>query len=127
MIERRQRQTGEAFLGCRRFPSCRGTLPIAAGTLATAERKKSSDYKLSQGGRYARSLPDLVELLIARRIGRNLTTREGCATQVLAVVGLLAVLYLLVASGALAWILTTFASWFAHQIKLPGAASPTPG
>ncbi len=30
MVQRRNRATGEAFLGCPRFPACRGTRPLEA-------------------------------------------------------------------------------------------------
>jgi hypothetical protein len=81
---------------------------------------------LSAGGRYARSFPDLVELVIARRLGRTLSRKEGCLVQGLALIGLVLAVYLFVASGAFIWIVTRFADWFAHQVRLPGGPTPSP-
>jgi hypothetical protein len=82
--------------------------------------------ELSTGGRNARNVPDLVELVIARRLGRTLSRKEGCLVQGLALVGLLVAIYLVAVSGAFMWFVTTFAEWFASQVTLPGAPTPSP-
>src|SRR5688500_11152279 len=49
MTLRHNRQTGEPFLGCSRFPRCRGTRPApAAGQVAGHTPAR---YRLSLGGR----------------------------------------------------------------------------
>jgi hypothetical protein len=81
---------------------------------------------LSAGGRYARDFPDLVELLVARRLGRSLSRKEGCLVQVVALIALFGAIYLFVASGAFMWIVTWVAEWMAGQFKFQIGGSPTP-
>ena len=122
MVERRERSSGAGFLGCSRFPECRGTRPIGG----QRDKAASRHIELSTGGRNARNVPDLVELVIARRLGRTLSRKEGCLVQGLALVGLLVAIYLVAVSGAFMWFVTTFAEWFASQVTLPGAPTPSP-
>jgi len=82
--------------------------------------------KLSTGDRYAKTFPDIVELLIARRLGRTLSCREGCLVQAIALIGLFVAIYLFAVSGAFMWIVTTFAHWYASQFHFPGAPAPSP-
>jgi ssDNA-binding Zn-finger/Zn-ribbon topoisomerase 1 len=127
MVARLNSATGEAFLGCSRFPACRGTRPMpGAGTDALGPSTRSKRVELSTGGRYARSFPDLVELVIARSLGRTLSRKEGCLVEGLALVGLLVAIYLFAVSGAFMWVVTTFAEWFSSQVRLPGAPTPSP-
>ena len=125
MVERRNSTTGEAFYGCSRYPTCRGTRqasPSAPGLGPVRPER----VKLSTGGRYARTFPDLVELLVARRLGRTLSVKQGCLVQGVALIGLLVALYLFVISGAFMWIVTTVAHWYASQVHLSGAPTTSP-
>ena len=122
MLERRERTSGTSFFGCCRFPECRGTRPIAG----LADKADPKPVELGTGGRYARTFPDVVELLMARRLGRSLSRKEGCLVQGLALVGLLFAIYLFAVSGAFMWLVTTFAEWYASQVTLPGAPTPSP-
>ena len=84
---------------------------------------RPTGYKLSGGGR-ARNLPDVVELLVARAIGRNLTPIQGCIVQVLAVVVFAGLLYALFVSGLFMRVAETFAQWYANQVFPPPSAAP---
>jgi hypothetical protein len=130
MVVRHNRATGEDFWGCSRFPSCRGTRLIgAAAPKATSARSprapRPTKYRLSLGGR-PKGLGDSSELVVARMIGRNLSKREGCLVQGLAVLLFFAVVYWFFTSGLFLTVVTAFSEWYAHQIRLPGAATPTP-
>ena len=128
MVVRRNSSTGEPFLGCSQFPACRGTRPLRSGAVADRRpnRARSARVRLSTGGRYARDFPDVMELLVARLVGRTLSRSEGCLVQVLALLGLLAIVYLFVASGAFMWIVTWVSEWLAGQFKFQIGGSPTP-
>jgi hypothetical protein len=80
---------------------------------------------LAFGGR-PRDVGDYGELLVARVIGRNLTLREGCLVQLVALIVVLAAIYLIVASGLYLTVVKTVADWYAHQFRLPGPPTPTP-
>jgi len=82
--------------------------------------------RLSSGGRYAKSLPEVVEVVFARLIGRDLGTWEGCAVQLLALVVFAAVVYWVFASGLFAAILTPIAEWYAHQLHFGPVPTPSP-
>ena len=126
MLTKTNRSTGDQFLGCSRFPDCRGTRPSATGhSPARAGRQARPRYRLSAGGR-ARTLPDYVELLVARGIGRNLSPRQGCAVQILAVVVVGFVLWAFFASGLATQASRLFAEWYAGQIHLGPSPSPSP-
>lgn len=125
MVERANGQTGERFLGCTRFPGCRGTRPAAPGASAAAVASRPR-YKLSAGGRYARNLPDVVELLVARAIGRNLTPIQGCIVQILAVVVFAALVYALFVSGLFMRIVDPFVQWYASQMQIGPAPTSAP-
>jgi hypothetical protein len=122
MVERTNRESGEPFLGCSRFPACRGTRPMPAGAEASAPIRPTR-YKLSGGGR-ARNLPDVVELLVARAIGRNLTPIQGCIVQVLAVVILVGLVYALFVSGLFMRVVEPFAHWYSSQVFPTPTAAP---
>ncbi len=126
MVERRNGATGAPFLGCGRYPECRGTRPIASPSQPAGNGSRQARVELSTGGRYARSFPDLVELVVARRLDRTLSRKEGCLVQGLALVGLLVAIYLFAVSGAFMWIVTTFANWFSSQVHLQGTPTPSP-
>jgi ssDNA-binding Zn-finger/Zn-ribbon topoisomerase 1 len=128
MTERRNRRTGEAFLGCTRFPDCRGTRPLAPSVRLGGGKPSSARpirYRLSLGGR-PKGFADYAELLVARIVGRNLNKREGCLVQGLAIIAFFLLMYWFVASGLLFVITTKIAEWYAHQITLPGLPTPTP-
>lgn len=88
MVERQNRSTGEAFLGCSRFPSCRGTLQIAAPARpcrARTSRRSASKRRRREGW------SDDVEAVVARVIGRDLNAFESL---ILGLVLIAAVLFL---------------------------------
>ena len=127
MLERRNRSTGDTFLGCSRYPGCKGTRPIPAGARPVEQSApRPTRYRLSLGGR-PRGVGDYVELVVARLVGRNLNKREGCLVQGVAIVVFLGLIYWFVASGLMVDLAKIFANWYAHQITLPGAPTPTPG
>ncbi len=70
-------------------------------------------------------MPEVVELLVARAIGRNLSSAEGCAVQIIALIALLAIVYLVVASGLFTAIVTAIAEWYAHQIHFGPTPAPS--
>jgi len=82
--------------------------------------------RLSSGGRYPKNLPEFVEVLVARAIGRDLGAGEGCLVQLVALVAFLAVLYWFVASGLLVAITTTLAKWYAQQVHFGPTPTPVP-
>jgi hypothetical protein len=129
MVRRRKRATGEPFFGCSRFPDCRGTRPIrdveGEGHRGAIPRSRYR-LRLEPNRRYARNVPDVVELLIARRLGRNLRRWEGCLVQSLAIVTVIAVFYWFVASGTLVAITTELTRWYVSQIHISGAPTPSP-
>lgn len=123
MAVRTNSQSGEPFLGCSRFPNCRGTRPLAAGSsTAVASRPR---YKLSTGGK-PRNLPDVVELLVARAIGRNLTPIQGCIVQILAVLILGFLVWALFASGLFIRIVEPFVQWYTSQMHFGPSPSSAP-
>lgn len=124
MRVRTNRDSGEAFLGCSRFPACRGTRPGEATAHLRANRSDSPRrYKLSAGGR-PRGSADYIELLVARAIGRNLTPVQGCVAQILATVIFASVVWAVFASGLILRIVEPVAQWYAEQ-ALP-RRSPSP-
>jgi hypothetical protein len=125
MVERTNRDSGEPFLGCTRFPACRGTRPMPTGAQGRAAVRPTR-YKLSTGGRRARDLPDVVELLVARAIGRNLTPIQGCIVQVLAVAVFGFLVWALFASGLFLRIVEPFAQWYTNQMHFGPTPPPAP-
>jgi Topoisomerase DNA binding C4 zinc finger len=134
MAERRNRQTGDAFLGCTRYPACRGTRPVATtgpssrpGTGASPRVGSSGPgrrHRLSHGGR-PKGWGDDVELIVARLVGRDLKPWEGCVVQLsaLAIVGLFC--WWLFASGTILVLIRPFVDWYASQVHPGPIASPT--
>ena len=119
MVVRHQRSTGEPFYGCTRFPDCRGTRQILErGTIKRISRPatKPSRLRLSTGGRYAKNVPEVAELVVARIIGRDLGRWEGLAVQLIALAAFVGLLYWFFASGLFATILRPFAEWYAEQV-----------
>lgn len=86
-----------------------------------ARATRPTRYKLSAGGR-ARDLPDVVELLVARAIGRNLTPIQGCIVQVLAVVVFAGLVYAFFVSGLFMRVVEPLAQWYTDQVF----STPTP-
>jgi len=82
--------------------------------------------KLSTGGRQARDLPDAVELLVARVIGRNLTPIQGCIVQVLALAVFGFLVWALFASGLILRIVEPLAQWYTSQMHFGPSPSPSP-
>ncbi len=79
-------------------------------------------YKLSMGGR-PKTIPDVVELVVARAIGRNLTPLQGFLVQAVAIVVLVMAVIWLFSSGLFARIVDPFIDWYASQVGLgpPGS------
>lgn len=127
MVARRKRSSGEPFLGCSRFPECRGTRPStgSSGDGPDSGSAKTTRYRLSLGGR-PRGIGDYAELVVARFVGRDLNKREGCLVQAVAILAFIGLLYWFVASGLMVDLAKVFADWYSHQITLPGAPRPTP-
>lgn len=123
MVQRTNRDSGEAFLGCSRFPSCRGTRPFASAARLDARAATRPRYKLSAGGR-ARNVPDMVELLVARAIGRNLTPIQGCIVQVIAVAILAGLVYAFFVSGLFMRVVEPLAQWYTSQVFPTPTAAP---
>jgi ssDNA-binding Zn-finger/Zn-ribbon topoisomerase 1 len=132
MVTRTNRASGDQFYGCSRYPDCQGTRPIMAdrpvavlGGQRPAPRTRSSAppprYQLSAGGR-PRSLPDYVELLVARRLGRNLGPLEGGVVQIVALLAFGVIIYWAFASGLVAQIAELLGRWMASQMHF----GPTP-
>lgn len=117
MVERRNRDTGEPFLGCSRYPSCRGTRPLATAPLSPKSRPRPS-----HGGR-PKGWGDDAELLVARVVGRSLKPWEGCLVQLaaLAIVG--GFLTWLFWSGTFSALIQPLVDWYTTQIVHLG---PTP-
>jgi len=125
MVRRTNRGSGEPFLGCTRFPACRGTRPVSEGALSRVAPRPTR-YKLSTGRRRARDLPDVVELLVARAIGRNLTPVQGCIVQILAVAVIGFLLWAMFASGLFLRIIDPFVQWYTSQMHFGPTPSPAP-
>jgi ssDNA-binding Zn-finger/Zn-ribbon topoisomerase 1 len=131
MVPRTQGATGEPFLGCSRYPSCRGTRPLTSlpgqgAPQRTATQSRRPRRRLSDGRRYARNVPDVAELLVARLIGRDLGKWEGCLVQVVALILFLGLFLWFLSSGLFLAIVQAFSTWFVHQIHLGPAATPIP-
>jgi hypothetical protein len=112
MVTRRNRETGDAFLGCSRFPACKGTRSLGA---APQVRRKPTRYRLSDGGR-PKSLPDYVELIVARRLGRDLTPLQGFAVQALVILVIAGGFWWLLTSGTFFRIIDPFVQWYTHTV-----------
>jgi hypothetical protein len=70
-------------------------------------------------------VPDVAELLVARAMGRNLSKREGCLVQGIALLGLVVVFFWFFTSDLFMSIITAFSDWYAHQLKFPVAPLPS--
>lgn len=126
MLTKTNRSTGDPFLGCSRFPDCRGTRQGATGGYpVTTGRQARPRYRLSAGGR-ARTLPDYIELVVARAIGRNLSPFQGCAVQILALVVIVFALWAFFASGLVFQVIDPIVRWYAGQVHLGPSPSVTP-
>jgi len=117
MVTRRNRSSGEEFLGCSGFPSCRATLAFATGQSSS---RKAAPFKprVWKAGR-RREFGDDMELFVARLLGRNL---GFVGALVLRVVLLVVVLVLMIN------LIGPFSSWFgtffASQIHLAPTTGP---
>src|SRR5688572_18539020 len=111
MVERRNRSSGEFFLGCSRYPDCRGTRPQPGGASRPRGAARQRRPRLSMGGR-PRDLADYSELLVARLVGRDLTKREGCLVQLIALLAFFGLIYWFFTSGLYLTFVTWFAEWY---------------
>ena len=144
MVQRRNRATREAFLGCSRYPACRETRPLpsvetgaspssrpesqpraASSRSAPGASPRRRRPRLSHGGRPS-GWSDDVELIVARLVGRDLGRFEGCVVQLVAILIVAALLWWLFASGTIWALIKPFVDWYVSQIHLGGIASPTP-
>jgi hypothetical protein len=123
MVTRHNRETGEAFLGCPRFPACRGTRQL--GAAAATLHQKPTRYRLSAGGR-PRTIPDVVELLVARRLGRNLGLFHGFLVQAITLLVILAAIWVFVASGLFLDLVNAFSRWYTDLVMSPLRPTPSP-
>jgi hypothetical protein len=96
--------------------------PVARGRKAGVVPRPTR-YKLSAGGR-ARSVPDVVELLVARTIGRDLTPIQGWIVQVLAVAIFAGLVYAFFVSGLFMRVVEPIAQWYASQVFPTPTAAP---
>ncbi len=122
MVTRRNRRTGESFLGCSRFPACHGTRqidhslaafrgtehlpPHRAGT-RRAPGPARARIQLSSGRREPRGAGDDAELIVARLVGRSLTPVQGLPAQVAGVILAALAFYWFLASGTMAQVVTS--------------------
>jgi ssDNA-binding Zn-finger/Zn-ribbon topoisomerase 1 len=113
MVTRHNRETGDAFLGCTRFPDCKGTRSL--GAAAPQLRRKPVRYRLSAGGR-PKSVPDYVELIVARRLGRDLTALQGFAVQALVILVIAGGFFWLLTSGTFIRIIDPIIQWYTHTV-----------
>lgn len=81
---------------------------------------------MSDGRRVARNLPDVAELLVARRLGRDLRPWEGCLVQLLAAAAFFGLVYWFFTSGLFFAVAQPLVDWFVRQIHLGPTRSPTP-
>ena len=132
MVDRRNRATNERFWGCSRYPACHGTRqvesiaaprPTPSRPAQTLRTPTSRRPRLSLGGR-PRSLPDYIELLVARRVGRTLGPMEGCIVQIVALLVFAALVWAAFASDLVTAIAEVFARWYTSVIHLGPAATP---
>lgn len=79
--------------------------------------------RLSLGGR-PRNLPDYVELLVARRVGRTLGPWEGCIVQIIALVVFVVLVWAAFASGLVTAVAEVFARWYTSVVHLGPTAAP---
>jgi hypothetical protein len=119
MVTRHNRETGDAFLGCSRFPACKGTRSLES----KAPQPRRS--RLSGGGR-PKSVPDYVELIVARRLRRDLTPLQGFAVQALVILVIAGGFWWLLTSGTFFRIIDPFIQWYAHTVFPQPPPSMTP-
>jgi ribosomal protein S27AE len=127
MVTRSNRSTGERFLGCSKFPGCKGTRPFPVLTKSIPSgprRARPIRYKLSMGGR-PKGVADHSELLVARLIGRNLTPLQGCLVQIAALAIFSYLAWAFIASGLMFAITDVVARWYASQVHIGPPPSPT--
>jgi hypothetical protein len=104
MVERRNRQDGSAFLGCTRFPACKGTRALTVADNSPAPARVRRRAALSDGGR-PKTFADDVELIAARIVGHTLGPVQAVVLRVVLVVVVVALFIALT---------PTIATWFGH-------------
>jgi hypothetical protein len=77
------------------------------------------------GGR-PRNIPDVVELLVARAIGRNLTPFQGFVVQFVAIILVVLFVMWLFSSGLFFRIVQPFVDWYVTQVGLGPSPTPRP-
>ena len=126
MVERINRDTAEHFLGCARFPECRGTRQISRQQYRAAGGPRRARIRLNSGHRQPRDVGDYSELVVARILGRNLTPMQGCAVQILGAVVFAMAFYWFIASGTMTQLIKVFADWYAGYVMQTLTATPAP-
>jgi ssDNA-binding Zn-finger/Zn-ribbon topoisomerase 1 len=111
MVQRRNRASGEGFLGCSRYPSCRATLAFVPGP-DDVVRRAPFRPRVWKGGR-RRDLGDDAELMVARLLGRNLGFVGGTVLRLV-----LIVVILVAAVNLIGPVSQMFASFYVSQIHL---------
>jgi hypothetical protein len=79
---------------------------------------------LSDGSRSVKNIPQAVEVLVARRLGRDLGPWEGFLVQSAALLIVIGIFYWFVASGLLVTITTALSDWYVHQLHFGPAPTP---
>ena len=115
MVARTNRTNGTQFLGCTRFPACRGTRPLDAGAGAPVRRR----HELWGGGR-PKTWGDDVEFIAARALGHSLNAWQSCLLRI----GLI-VLVVVLFMNLLVPVSNLFAQYFTDVYKL-SVATPIP-
>lgn len=132
MVGRTNRDTGEQFYGCTRFPACRGTRPHSPASRPTrpsgptggaASPRRRQRVRLSLGGR-PRGLADDAELLVARLVGHTLSPMQGCIVQIAAMGLFVLAAWAFFASGAAAAIAEALGRFVAQNMHF--GPRPTP-
>lgn len=118
MVERRNREAGEPFLGCSQYPGCRGTRQVVGARSATpSDVRRIRRPRLSHGGRRT-GWSDDAELLVARMVGRDLKPWEGCLIQLAGILFVGLFFYWLYASGTILVLIKPNVDWITSQMHL---------
>jgi hypothetical protein len=120
MVTRTNRTSGSAFLGCSRFPACRGTRPLAAVGTARHVRQRHQLW----GGSRPRSAADAVELIAARVVGHTLHAWQAVGLRIVLVV-IVFVAFTNLVGPVSTWLGQSMADAFRHSMTSP-ASSATP-
>ena len=107
MVERRNRQDGTAFLGCTRFPDCRGTRALSGAKAVIPTGPPA------QGG-----WGDSAQRITAQVAGRTLGPAGACLVRV-ALIVVVVVLFITVWPTVAHWLGGIIAGQFVQQLATP--------